>query len=127
MAIISPLRACLAIIALLAVAACGPGPADDTPDLEKQASGVWGTKAERSAFLELSDGKVTGSDGCNGLRGTYEVRDDRLEFSMKAQTLMACPGVDSWLAKLSSARVDGDTLTVYDRDDNEIGTLDRSE
>lgn len=123
---ITPFRVCLAIAAFLAVAACGPGPADEGPDLEEQAQGLWGSKAERSQFLEFSDGKVTGSDGCNGLRGTYEVEDDRLQFSMGAQTLKGCPGVDPWLAKLSSASVDGDTLTVYDRHDNEIGTLDRS-
>ena len=35
-------------------------------------------------------GTVTGSDGCNSLRGTYEVRGDTLRVRSLMGTLMAC-------------------------------------
>ncbi len=38
-----------------------------------------------------SDGRVAGSDGCNGVSGTYTVDGDTLTFGQFAATMMACP------------------------------------
>jgi len=40
--------------------------------------------------------RVSGSGGCNGLTGSYEVKGDELTFSQMASTMMACPeGMDT--------------------------------
>ncbi|WP_201791438.1 META domain-containing protein [Aeromicrobium sp. PE09-221] len=116
-------RVAIVMVALMVVSACGNS---ETSGGSADPQATWGVKAERSPYLEIADGEVTGSDGCNSLSGTYELEGDELTFSMKMSTMMACPGVDPWLAKLKSARVDGDVLVVFNREGEEIGTLDRT-
>lgn len=85
--------------------------------------GRW--EAEGPAFLILENGDLRGSDGCNGILGSYTVTDGRVEVTRGASTLRACPDVDTWLRGLSSAIIDGDTMTVLDGDGATIGTLTR--
>ncbi len=75
--------------------------------------------------LVMNDGEVRGSDGCNGILGSYSVDGDRLSFSLGIGTLKACLGVDTWLRRIRSAEISGDTMTVYDRAGERIGTLSR--
>lgn len=119
-------RIAVLIAGLLLISACGLDSAGDGASDVPDAQGTWGEKAKRSPHLELTDEGVTGSDGCNNLRGSYEIEDGTLVFSMQAQTLMACSGVDTWLSRLSTASIDGDTLTAYDNNGDEIGTLERT-
>ena len=45
-----------------------------------------------SLYFDGSRGRVSGSDGCNRLMGSYRLFErDRIEFSQLAGTLMACP------------------------------------
>lgn len=76
--------------------------------------------------LVMKDGEVRGSDGCNGILGSYSVDGDRLSFSLGIGTLKACLGVDTWLRRIRSAAISGDTMTVFDRDGAQIGTLSRA-
>jgi copper homeostasis protein (lipoprotein) len=37
------------------------------------------------------DNRLTGSDGCNRMAGSYRLEDDTITFSQTASTMMACP------------------------------------
>lgn len=96
----------------------------------QQASvvGTWGapdsTNSEPGLLLS-EDGKVSGTDGCNRLMGSYEADGETVTFGPLASTLMFCEGVDTWLGKAVTGVVSGDQLTLSDQDGAEIGTLER--
>ncbi|MGO1735409.1 MAG: META domain-containing protein [Leucobacter sp.] len=95
-------------------------------NLEEAVLGTWASDEKGNPFLKFrDDGRVTGSDGCNGLQGDYTVEDETVTIKRGASTLMACPGVDDWLGKFSSITVAGDTMTVFNEDGDEIGQLQR--
>lgn len=107
-----------AALVLLALTGCSGGQADPV--------GTWGVEADGEPHLVLAEGGgLAGSDGCNRLTGSWEADGDRIEFGTIASTLMACEGVDAWLAEASTGTVSGDTLTVFDAGGSEIGTLER--
>lgn len=91
-------------------------PAPDTATGADAFVGSWGTVDRQSPHLVIaSDGTFTGSDGCNTLRGTWQLEDDgSIEFDDVAMTRMACEGVDQTLNRLDSATVTGDDLTVFE-------------
>ncbi|MBC9926642.1 MULTISPECIES: META domain-containing protein [unclassified Leucobacter] len=97
---------------------------------QASAYGTWGTpdsKQQNEPGLQLGeDGKVSGTDGCNRLVGTFEVDGDTVTFGPLASTMMFCEGVDTWLGKAVTATVKGDNLTVLDQDGAKIGTLKRA-
>jgi heat shock protein HslJ len=89
-------------------------------------TGTWGEDAPGEPFLAISDdGTFTGNDGCNDFEGTGTVSGDTFEFGPFATIQQACEGVDPWLNIAVTASVDGDTLTVYKRDGDPIGTLEK--
>ncbi len=92
------------------------------------AEGTWGTTGEGEPQLVLdADGKLTGTDGCNRLVGTWEKSDDtNLTFVDVASTMMACEDTDTWLLALDTGEIDGDKLSVKNSDGDVIGTLARS-
>lgn len=95
-------------------------------NLEEAVLGTWSSEEKGNPFLTFQeDGRVSGSDGCNGLGGEYEVEDEAVTIKRGASTLMACPDVDDWLGKFSSVTIDGDTMTVLNKDGDEIGQLQR--
>lgn len=97
---------------------------------QASAYGTWGTpdsKQQGEPGLQLGeDGKVSGTDGCNRLMGTFEVKGDTVTFGALASTMMFCEGVDTWLGKAVTATVKGDQLTIFDQDKSKIGTLKRA-
>lgn len=105
----------------MGMAACADIPDETTDDVEE---GTW--RGEGHEHVTLTRGQLRGTDGCNGLGGRYVVEGDTVTFSLGFSTMKACPGVDTWLRTISSATVSGDTMTVFDRDGEEIGTLTRS-
>lgn len=89
--------------------------------------GTWGDHGGNQPQLVVSvDGSLSGTDGCNRLFGTWELSGDTISFVRVGSTMMACQGVDTWLAGLDSARVDGDTLHVADASGFQIGVLTRA-
>jgi heat shock protein HslJ len=78
--------------------------------------------ARREAHLIFaSAGSVSGSDGCNRMSGTYELKGDAIKFGQMMGTLMACPNtgdVDRLfreaLASASRLSVVGDRLELFD-------------
>ncbi|HTJ34152.1 MAG TPA: META domain-containing protein [Dactylosporangium sp.] len=89
--------------------------------------GTWGSTAAAQPNLTIeNDGTFSGTDGCNRLSGKGSVDGDTITFGPIASTMMACDGVDEWLAKAASGTAKGSTLVVYDTSGSEIGKLDKS-
>ncbi|MBF4568869.1 META domain-containing protein [Plantibacter sp. VKM Ac-2880] len=113
------------VLAAALLAACSAG------GLGERVVGTWGdgTSAADPHLIFSDDGRVTGSDGCNSLSGSWRAEDDSVEVSDVAGTLMACPGVDTWLRGIAEVALsdDGERLVVTDDAGARIGTLDRAE
>lgn len=48
--------------------------------------------AGTTVTLEFKDGQASGTAGCNGYGGSYEVDGDKISFHELASTLMLCTG-----------------------------------
>lgn len=107
-----------ALAAALLLTGCGP--AAPAP------AGTWGSSAQGDPQLVLeANGSLSGTDGCNRLMGSWSTKGGTVTFGQVASTRMACPGVDTWLTDLATAKVDGSTMHVFDASGAEIGTLKR--
>ena len=109
--------------------------ADDARDDAAEASiasevmGTWRADEAGEVAAELtfeSGGALSGSDGCNALTGRWEADETRIEFDDVAITQKECIGMEPWLGRLDEATLSGDTLTVFDDAETQIGTLHRS-
>jgi heat shock protein HslJ len=77
---------------------------------------------QREAHLQFqAGGRVSGSDGCNRLTGTYQRSGDRLTFGQMAGTQMACldaPGIEEAfrdaLKNVARFAIDADRLEFFD-------------
>ena len=134
----------LALLAVLALLGCadataGPGsgaagpPPGPRPATAEDLLGRWypadGT-AHGRAFAEFAaDGGWTGSDGCNGQRGTWTLRSDNGAFTGTAgpSTLIACENVPiaRWIAEAGRVGIDGGDLVLSDADGTEQARLVR--
>lgn len=120
----STLAGTILVVATLALAGCASGAGGEPAD----PVGSWGDTATRSepSLVLADDGILTGTDGCNRLRGGWSADGQTITFEQVASTRMACPDVDTWLSGLATATVDGQTLTILDASGAELGTLERS-
>ncbi|WPR66025.1 META domain-containing protein [Glutamicibacter protophormiae] len=110
----------------LGLAACGSssGPAAEAP---ASPDGTWGTEAEGQPWMNLgSDGKISGSDGCNNLVGQWTQKDGVVDLGAMGSTMMFCEGVDSWLSGAATATISGEKMTFSDAKGDQIGALTRS-
>jgi len=99
---------------------------DDAPAADGPL-GTWNGVGDRAPRLTLNDdGRLTGTDGCNRLMGGWGLDGDVIRFEQVASTMMCCEGVDEWLKRLDTARVDDASLIVYDAAGAEIGILTRA-
>ena len=101
----------------------GAGESDPADDIV----GTWGSTADQQPHLIFDDGKVTGTDGCNGISTSYTVDGDTVKLARFISTQMACTGVDTWLRAVSTVQLDGDAIVVRNSAGDEIGTLDRND
>ena len=69
---------------------------------------------------EGAQGRISGSDGCNNLIGSYTLQGDRIGFSQLGSTMMLCPKGDAQaralaqaLAGATSVSHSGDTLDLW--------------
>jgi heat shock protein HslJ len=121
----------LALVALatsLALAGCaGSSSGAGSPSTAAHATvGSWGSEKQGEPSLTIAeDGAFNGTDGCNSLSGRGTFEGDTFALGTFASTMMACPGVDTWMSKASTATADGDKLVVKDAAGTEIGTLDK--
>jgi heat shock protein HslJ len=70
-------------------------------------------------LLFESNGKLSGSTGCNTMSGNYTLKKACLELNPGAMTRMACPGngetlVLDALSKVKNIKINRDTLTLFD-------------
>ncbi|MFA5607941.1 MAG: META domain-containing protein [Leucobacter sp.] len=128
----------------LALAGCttagssdNPSPTEtqETPDMTEpgtaltpeQLLGAWAADEPGDPRLDFADdGTVSGTDGCNGISTTYIIDGERALLEPFASTLKACIDVDDWLRGIDTVIVDGDTMHVYDRGGEELGSLQRA-
>jgi heat shock protein HslJ len=75
----------------------------------------------RETHLQFDAGRVSGSDGCNLLTGSYHLNGDRITFSQMAGTQMACINTGGTedlfrdvLKRASRLTVTGDRLELFD-------------
>jgi heat shock protein HslJ len=134
---IVPILACLFLAACLAVAGC-VGDQQASPD-DKTVLALPGTEWELTAIaitsvnlvegttitLAFDEETLSGSAGCNRYFGGYTLDENRIAIGGIGSTEMYCgeAGVMeqeqlylSLLGEVASARMDGDTLTLFDAD-----------
>ena len=99
-------------------------PTDDagsTPD----PIGKWSSPETGEPFLDFAEnGDLSGSDGCNVIKTTWEVDGDKVLISSFVAGQKACPG-DQWLANATSATIDGNVMKVMDGEGEVIGGLEK--
>jgi heat shock protein HslJ len=80
----------LGLLALSACATASLGQRFDGRELIAEAVNDVPVTGTRPPTLRLSNGRVTGSSGCNSFSGSYKLNQERLEFGPLATTRMAC-------------------------------------
>lgn len=119
------MRAIRQVLALVAVALLATLTACGT--ITNPAIGTWGSVQDGQPQLKLThEGVVSGTDGCNSIKGTWAEEGSTVTFYNFYTTKMACPDVDVWLTDPATATLDGDTLHILSSDGTELGTLERS-
>lgn len=89
-------------------------------------TGTWGSDGTGEPSLTIeADGSFCGTDGRNPLEGEGTISGDTFTFGPFASITQACEGVTPWLNLADTAKVDGNTLTVYRSGGTEIGTLEK--
>lgn len=89
--------------------------------------GTWGNpdaKAMPSLVFD-QNGEVHGTDGCNLIGGEYKISGSTVTFTEFRSTMMYCEGVDTWLLGGTSAEIAKDSMTIFNKTGEEIGTLER--
>ena len=122
----APFAATLTVLAAVALSGCATSSGGGSID----PVGTWAesSKADAPSLTLAEGGELTGTDGCNQLSGSWELKDDDLVyFGSVASTRMACADVDVWLDQLSQASISGSTMTVLGQDGAEIGQLERTD
>jgi heat shock protein HslJ len=66
----------------------------------------------RETHLQFHEGRVSGSDGCNLLTGSYHLNGDRVTFSQMAGTQMACVNMEATEGPFRDALNHGVRLTI---------------
>ncbi len=91
-----------------------------------QLSKMGGQDAAADAFMKglpylnfTSEGKLSGSTGCNSFNGSFELKDTGLKISPGAMTKMMCPGSGekeflTGLANTNSAAIEDGRLMLRD-------------
>ncbi|HYI34762.1 MAG TPA: META domain-containing protein [Glaciibacter sp.] len=131
---------CVVAVGMLAACAGAPGasshgdsgshnaPAETTAD---QLVGTWvvGERFETPTqpyLTIIDDGTWRGSDGCNGVVGTWELASGgKLEVTAGPTTMMFCEGkpLPTLFAEANAASVADETLTLMDGAGNVTATL----
>jgi heat shock protein HslJ len=132
------LLAVVAAAALLPVlAACSSPTSAPEPTGTRQPGELVGTwtldetyDTDEQPFIAfVQDNTWTASDGCNRVRGTWQLSaSGELTTTSGPQTMIACDGAQLPLAVMfaDSAEVDGDTLRITSSDRSTVTTLVRT-
>jgi heat shock protein HslJ len=119
--------ALVAVATALTLAGCsGPSGGGASASTAHATVGSWGSEKQGEPSLTIAeDGAFNGTDGCNSLSGKGTFEGDTFAFGNFITTMMACPGVDTWLSQASTATANGKKLVVKDSTGKQIGTLDK--
>lgn len=78
-------------------------------------------KERKPHVIFNADNRISGSDGCNSIMGTYTVDGDKLTFSQVASTMMACAeggehahDYKNALEKTTTFDIHSDQLVLHD-------------
>jgi hypothetical protein len=86
--------------------------------------GRWAAEQNERAFLEFqADGRLRGSDGANTIATSWSDEAEGLMVKPSMTTLMAAPGMLTWVTRARRVAPDGDRLDVFDAADKHVGTL----
>lgn len=102
-----------------------PTPAISTLD---SYLGAWGIEERGQTSLEfmLEDFRVSGSDGCNRIFGSWALNDDgSVELKQMASTMMFCQDVDTWMSGASTVMIIDGVLVVSNSEATVVGSLER--
>ena len=127
----STLRMLGGLALLLAACACAGSHKGAAASSEGAPLGSWrlvgfGTEAAPAQPVVTMErqpgGKITGSAGCNSYSAPWTIKNQKIEIGPVAVTRMMCPpaamaveqGYLAALARVTRARVDGDTLELLD-------------
>lgn len=93
--------------------------------LNEEPIEVYDNQREPSLILASEENRLSGSDGCNRIMGSFQLREDKLKFSRIASTMMACPqgmetaqAVHFMLEKVRYWQIEGQHLELADVDGN---------
>ncbi|PQZ87750.1 META domain-containing protein [Arthrobacter sp. MYb227] len=92
--------------------------------------GAWGREERGQASLEfvLEDFRVSGSDGCNRIFGSWELKaDGSVELKQMASTMMFCQDIDTWISDATTVTVVDAKLVVSNAEATVLGSLERRE
>ncbi|MCT1690929.1 META domain-containing protein [Brevibacterium sp. p3-SID960] len=104
-----------------------PRKQDDNSLTMHDVAGTWRSDEPGQPYLTFTDeGAAWGTDGCNGINTSYTLDGSTITIEPWIATARACLGVDTWLRMARFAEIDGDTMTILNRNDDVIGTLIRS-
>lgn len=118
------MRWLLALVGVAALVGCG----DDEPASSSSSFEGIPWVLETGPSATFSDGRVSGSAGCNTFTASYTQDGSALEIDAIATTLMGCPPpadklereyVDA-LERVAQWRVEGDELVLADGDGEEL-------
>jgi heat shock protein HslJ len=110
--------------ALLGLVGCASS--DPSGSAAPNPEGTWQAEDPDTAWLTIdSGGKLEANDGCNHFTGTATVDEDEVKFKLDLTTLKACLGVTTSFHGMSSAVIDGETMTTRDYKGKEIVQLQR--
>lgn len=94
--------------------------------VNEELLGTWVSTARgRPELVFEASGTVRGSDGCNRILSTYEATETGARIAPFVTTMMACIGVDQWLAGVAAVTLDNGVLRVADIAGDAIGELRR--
>ncbi|GAB3263965.1 hypothetical protein GCM10027456_46520 [Kineosporia babensis] len=134
------------VLPALLLAGCGEDKADQEAvtvgaDPREAIAGTWypqeiagytvdplNADSYAEAYLEFSDGKVVGSDGCNQVRGTYRLEaDGAFELEQLTSTRMACANVPHHTVMDRATRVEVDGQSLIFGATDEVARYGRSQ
>ncbi|MBN45547.1 MULTISPECIES: META domain-containing protein [unclassified Methylophaga] len=86
---------------------------------------VYEQQREPSIILASEENRLSGSDGCNRIMGSFQLREDKLKFNRIASTMMACSegmetaqAVHFMLEKVRYWQIEGQHLELADVEGN---------
>jgi heat shock protein HslJ len=85
-------------------------------------------RSTREPHLEFKEGRVSGSDGCNRVMGSYELKGDAIAFGQVAGTQMACGhtielerAFRDILVRATRVAITAEALSLFDSSGTRIG------